>query len=105
MKSYSSLNKSKDYANSEYEILALMEDFKELEPEDFQTNQNTLECPPRWLNPDGIISRVMEANEIREFHKIKDEYFKEVFSDPKTGNIYELKNNSFKKQYKNIINT
>jgi hypothetical protein len=104
MKSYSNLTKSKHYENPEYEILALMEDFRELQYDDFQTNQDTSECPVKWLNPDGVISRILESDEIREFHALKSEHFTKVFTDPKNGNVYELKKLSFREQYKKTNN-
>lgn len=101
MKSYSTLKNTKDYKNPEYEILALMEDLKDLQDFEFQTNQSLSECPVTWLNPDGVISRSLNTYEINEFNKLKEKNFIEVFSDPKQGKVFELKNLSFKKVHRN----
>lgn len=104
MKSYSSLKKSSGYRNAEYEILALMEDYKDLEEYGFETNQNTSECPVSWLNPDGVISKIMSSEEVVDFLKYEIE-FKEVFNHPKNGIIYELKRQSFKEVHSRLIKT
>lgn len=98
MKSFSKLKTTSSYSSPEYEIIALMSDFKELEEYGFETNQNTSECPVNWLNPDGIISRILEGSEIDEFQKYIDE-FKEVYRHSKNGKVFELKKMSFKKIY------
>ena len=98
MKSYSSLKKTSGHRNSEYEILALMEDFKDLEELGFETNQNTSECPVNWLNPDGVISKILSTAEIIEFKKLQSEFI-EVFNHPKNGIVFELKKQSFKEIY------
>ena len=104
MKSYSSLKKSSGYRNAEYEILALMEDCKDLEEYGFETNQNTSECPISWLNPDGVISKIMSSEEITEFQKFQSEFI-EVLNHPKDGIIYELKRQSFKEVHSRLIKT
>lgn len=98
MKSYSSLKKVSGHRNSEYEVLALMEDYKELEEYGFKTNQNTSECPVNWLNPDGVISKILNTEEIAEFKKLENQ-FTRVFNHPKEGIVYELKRQSFKEIY------
>lgn len=99
MKSYSTLkkiNNSERY--SEYEIIALMQDFGELEEHGFQTNQNTKECPVNFLNPDGVISKVLSLQETKEFQSLIN-HFTEVYNHPTNGKVFELKNQSFKDIY------
>lgn len=98
MKSYSTLKKTSSYRISEYEILTLMENYKDLEEYLFETNQNTNECPVNWLNPDGVISKILTSEEIEEFHKHED-YFTEVYNHKSNGKVFELKKMSFKKLY------
>lgn len=98
MKSYSSLKKSSGHRNVEYEILAFMEDFQELEEYGFETNQNTSECPVNWLNPDGIISKILNSEEIVDFQNLKNNFI-EVYNHPKNGIVYELRKKSFRDIY------
>ena len=101
MKSYSTLKKTNSYRVSEYEILALMTDYKNLEEHLFETNQNTNECPVNWLNPDGVISKILTSDEIEEFHKYEN-HFVEVYNHKSNGKVFELKKMSFKKKYNQI---
>ena len=98
MKSYSTLKKTSSYRISEYEILALMADYKELEEHLFETNQNTNECPVNWLNPDGVISKILTSEEIDEFQQCAD-HFTEVYNHKNNGKVFELKKMSFRKLY------
>ncbi|MXS70260.1 hypothetical protein GSF70_03440 [Flavobacteriaceae bacterium W22] len=99
MKSYSYLTKAKYYQNVEYEILALSEDFRTLQDDDFRLNSDEAETPKLWINPDGIISRTMTTKEIAEFRMMKDDYFTEVFNSV-DGIVFELKNRSLKTLFK-----
>lgn len=99
IKSYSYLTKAKYYQNVEYEILALSEDFRALQDDDFRLNNDEAETPKLWINPDGIVSRTMTTKEISEFRMMKDDYFTEVFNSV-DGIVFELKNRSLKTLFK-----
>ena len=101
MKSYSTLKGTISYRSSEYEIVTMMGELPEFEEHGFETNQNTTECAVNWLNPDGIISKIMNDQEVEEFQKYITQ-FVEVYNDPKTGKIFELKKNSLKEKYHQI---
>lgn len=103
MKSYSYFTKAKFYKNPEYEILALTEDFESLQDDNFQLNDDWDSTPKEWLNPSGMISRIMRMQDIKEFKKLKDEYFTEVYNS-EFGIVYELKSQSFKRLFENIKN-
>jgi len=103
MKSYSYLTKAKYYQNVEYEILALSEDFRTLQDDDFRLNNDEAETPKLWINPKGIISRTMTTKEISEFRMMKDDYFTEVFNSV-DGIVFELKTLSLKTLFKEIMN-
>lgn len=98
MKSYSTLKGTLSYRSSEYEILALMANYSELEEFGFETNQNTSECAVQWLNPDGIISKILTAAEVEEFQK-NIFLFIEVYNHQANGKVFELKEMSFKNKY------
>lgn len=95
IKSYSYLTKAKYYQNTEYEILALSEDLRTLQDDDFRLNNNEAETPKLWINPNGIISHTMTTKEISEFRMMKDDYFTEVFNTV-DGIVFELKTRSLK---------
>ena len=78
-----------------------MSDYKELKEYEFETNQNTTECPVNWLNPNGVISKILTSEEIEEFHNLIND-FTEVHNHPKDGKVFELKKMSFKEIYNQI---
>ena len=101
IQSNSFLTKAKIMHNQEYEIIALENDCKELQRR-FTTN-NGFYIPENQKNPEGIVSRILKLDEILEFNKLKEEYFTKVL-DTANGRVWELKNKSFKKHYKNYKN-
>ncbi len=101
IQSNSFLTKAKIMHNQEYEIIALESDCKELQRR-FTTN-NGFYIPENQKNPEGIVSRILKLDEILEFNKLKEEYFTKVL-DNANGRVWELKDKSFKKYYKNYKN-
>ncbi|AZA90946.1 Uncharacterised protein [Chryseobacterium nakagawai] len=98
IQSNSFLTKAKIMHNQEYEILALEIDCKKLQRR-FTTN-NGFYIPENQKNPEGIVSRTLNLDEIIEFNKLKDEFFIKVF-DNVNGRVWELRDKSFKEHYKN----
>lgn len=88
--------------NQEYEIIALEIDCKKMQRR-FTTNGGFY-IPENQKNPEGIVSKVLSLDEIREFKKLKEEHFIKVLDDNDNGRIWELTDYPFKEHYKNYMN-
>ncbi|EKB58381.1 hypothetical protein [Bergeyella zoohelcum] len=97
MQSWSSLKLAKGYTNQEWELIGLKIDFKALKKEGFEVRSDH-SLRPIERNPEGIISREMSFEEIREFKELKEEYFIKA-KEIEDGAIWELKDKSLKKLY------
>lgn len=94
---YSYLTEAKIFTNQEWEILALRKDKKELSKYSFHLN-NQANIPEMHRNPNRIISRVLEWDEIREFKSLK-EHFTEIMRS-EDGVVWEVKGQSLKEKLK-----
>lgn len=94
MQSYSWLTKGKMMQNQEYEILAQKSDYKMLKKDGFELLNNPADRP-NDRNPKGVISRVMNLEEISEFRTVKDEFFSKII-ETEDGIIWETKDKSLK---------
>lgn len=98
MRSFSYLTQAKKFPHQEWEILALREDKKTLSKLGFVLN-NEANTPERHRNPMGIISRVLELEEIAEFRQLIEDYFVEVVKN-EDGAVWEVKGQSLKEKLK-----
>lgn len=95
---HSYLTEAKILPHQEWEVIALTTDKKALSKQGFITN-NQANTPERHRNPNGIISKMLELEEIREFKALRDEYFTEVIKG-EDGVIWEIKGSSLKDKLK-----
>lgn len=91
---YSFLTRAKIYTNQEWELIASKVDKKELSKLGFSLNNDT-NLPRQHQNPEGILSREMSLEEIREFKALKDEFFVKAIEN-EDGVVWELKDKSLK---------
>ncbi|PTT19500.1 hypothetical protein DBR28_21350 [Chryseobacterium sp. HMWF028] len=97
VQSNSFLTKAKIMQNQEFEIIALEKDSKDLAKR-FSRNEG-FHIPENQKNPKGILSHVMDREEIGEFLRLKEEYFTKVIDD-ENGRVWEITGNSFKEYRK-----
>lgn len=101
IKSYSNLKKSKNYQNSQWEIIASGKDFGRLAKFGFELNEN--EGLPLWqMVPDNLLSKRMYGKHIREFQRLLPIRFTKVL-ETEFGIVYEISNNSFREEYSKQI--
>lgn len=102
MQSYSWLTKGKMLQNQEWELIAAKSDYKTLKKEGFELLNN----PADRLddrNPEGMVSRVLNREEIAEFLAMKDEFFSKVL-ETEDGIIWEIRERSLTGLLKKIDN-
>jgi hypothetical protein len=97
IQSNSFLTKAKIMQNQEFEIIALEKDSQDLVKR-FTRNEG-FHIPDNQKNPKGIVSRVLDREEIGEFLRLKEEYFTKVIDD-ENGRVWEITGNSFKEYRK-----
>jgi len=98
VQSYSYLTKAKIFENQEWEIIALESDRERLRGLGFFRN-NSFYTPESQKNPEGLLSKVMKQDDIREFKGKIPDYFDKV-RETRDGKVWELKNYSFKRRLK-----
>lgn len=98
VQSYSYFTKAKIMENQEWEIIASEIDKEKLSGLGFFKN-TSFYTPESQKNPEGILSKVLKPNEIREFKDRIPDYFTKVKETPE-GKVWELKEKSFKQYLK-----
>lgn len=99
MQSYSYLTRGKFLCQVDWELVALQRDYRKLKKKGFRI-LSSKDPGARGHNPDGIITRVMNRNEVNQFLSLKDEYFTVKEMQPH-GKIYELTNKPLNELYNN----
>ena len=98
VQSYSYLTKARMMQNQEWEVIAADIDSRKLRGFGFIKN-TTAETPFHQKNPEGIISKILKADEIAEFKQLLPDYFVKAKSTS-DGTVWELKEKSFKQYFK-----
>ena len=96
VQSNSFLTKHKIMQNQEWEIIAAEKDRAKLSR--FVMNQGFY-LPESHKNPEGIISYVLDLNEIGEFKRLIPDYFDKVMEND-NGRVWEIKDQPFKNYLK-----
>ncbi|WP_139423007.1 hypothetical protein [Chryseobacterium mulctrae] len=98
VQSYSYLTKAKIMENQQWEVIALESDQDKLRGLGF-FRKNNYYSHESQKNPDGVMSKIMKQEDIREFKEKIPDYFDKV-KETNDGKVWELKNYSFKRRLK-----
>lgn len=100
MQSYSYLTRGKLLCQVDWELVALQRDYRKLKKKGFRLLSSKQPGMRGHQNPAGIITRVMNREEVNQFLRLKDEHF-EVNEIEPHGKIYELINKPLNELYNN----